>query len=172
MLVHQPLKNFYKKFLYHPFPVESSLHEHIHDHMNAEIATGTLKNMSDGVEYLTWTFLFRRLLKNPSYYQLDNVDPSTINEFLRNTVQQTLVELHESGCVKFDEDDPAAFEPTHMGKIASYYYLQYETMGVFHESLVKDASLNDLLRFVKRQFPTKCSFFVFEIKSSLFNKRI
>ena len=98
VLVHQPLKNFYKKFLYHPFPVESSLHEHIHDHINAEIATGTLKNVSDGVEYLTWTFLFRRLLKNPTYYQIDDVQPTTINTFLKNTVSSIHGQLFMASC--------------------------------------------------------------------------
>lgn len=30
-------KNFYRKFLYEPFPVESSLHTQLHDHINAEV---------------------------------------------------------------------------------------------------------------------------------------
>lgn len=41
-MVAEPKKNFYKKFLHEPFPVESSLHKKIHDHINAEIASGTL----------------------------------------------------------------------------------------------------------------------------------
>ena len=39
LLCHAPKKPFYRKFLYEPFPVESSLHESIHDNLNAEIAT-------------------------------------------------------------------------------------------------------------------------------------
>ena len=34
-------KNFYKKFLYEPFPVESSLHTQLTDHLNAEVRMGT-----------------------------------------------------------------------------------------------------------------------------------
>ena len=41
-MVAEPKKNFYKKFLHEPFPVESSLHKQMHDHINAEIASGTL----------------------------------------------------------------------------------------------------------------------------------
>jgi activating signal cointegrator complex subunit 3 len=40
--VAEEKKNFYKKFLYEPFPVESSLASQITDHINAEIASGTL----------------------------------------------------------------------------------------------------------------------------------
>jgi activating signal cointegrator complex subunit 3 len=41
-MVSEEKKNFYKKFLYEPFPVESSLAGQITDHINAEIASGTL----------------------------------------------------------------------------------------------------------------------------------
>lgn len=50
------------QFLYEPFPVESSLRERLHDHINAEIVSGTICNKQDAVHYLTWTYLFRRLV--------------------------------------------------------------------------------------------------------------
>jgi replicative superfamily II helicase len=61
ILVHDIKKNFYKKFLHEPFPVESSLHECLHDHINAEIATGTIKTKQDAMDYITWTYLYRRV---------------------------------------------------------------------------------------------------------------
>lgn len=63
-------KIFYKKFLHEPFPVESSLHKQLHNHLNAEIATGSLHNVRDCIEYLSWTYYFRRLMMNPAYYGL------------------------------------------------------------------------------------------------------
>lgn len=53
----------YFQFLYEPFPVESSLKEQLHDHINAEIVSGTICHKEDAVHYLTWTYLFRRLVK-------------------------------------------------------------------------------------------------------------
>lgn len=41
-MVHEPKKNFYKKFLYEPFPVESNLLNVLHDHLNAEICSETI----------------------------------------------------------------------------------------------------------------------------------
>ncbi|XP_057950653.1 DExH-box ATP-dependent RNA helicase DExH14 isoform X2 [Malania oleifera] len=61
ILVHEPKKSFYKKFLYEPFPVESSLREQLHDHINAEIVSGTICHKEDAVHYLSWTYLYRRL---------------------------------------------------------------------------------------------------------------
>ncbi len=43
-------------------------------------------HMQDGIEYLTWTFLFRRILKNPTYYQLDDIKATTINKYLRDCI--------------------------------------------------------------------------------------
>lgn len=54
---------FYLQFLYEPFPVESSLREQLHDHINAEIVSRTICHKEDAMHYLTWTYLFRRLVR-------------------------------------------------------------------------------------------------------------
>jgi replicative superfamily II helicase len=67
ILVHDIKKDYYKKFLHEPFPVESSLHLSLHDHLNAEIAMGTIKSTLDALNYMSWTFLFRRVRMVPFY---------------------------------------------------------------------------------------------------------
>lgn len=61
VFVHDIKKNFYKKFLHEPFPVESSLHKCLHNHFNAEIVSGTIVSKQDAVDYLTWTYLYCRI---------------------------------------------------------------------------------------------------------------
>ncbi|CAG2200391.1 ASCC3 [Mytilus edulis] len=61
----QTSKHFYKRFLYEPFPVESNLLEVLPDHLNAEIVAGTITSKQDAMDYITWTYFFRRLVMNP-----------------------------------------------------------------------------------------------------------
>lgn len=89
--------------MYEPFPVESSLMGVLPDHFNAEIVAGTIKTKQDAIEYLTWTYLIQRLMKNPEYYGLHSLDESSINKFLSDLVEQCIGTLYSSYCVEIDE---------------------------------------------------------------------
>ncbi|PIO61690.1 helicase protein [Teladorsagia circumcincta] len=58
-------KTFYKRFLYEPFPVESSLLPVLANHVNAEINAGTITSKQGIMEYIAGTYLYRRLFANP-----------------------------------------------------------------------------------------------------------
>ena len=73
------------------------------DHMNAEIVAGTISSKQDAMDYLTWTYFFRRLLMNPTYYHLEDTSQDSINEFLSNLVQSTTCELARSFCIEVAE---------------------------------------------------------------------
>ncbi|KAJ8643830.1 hypothetical protein MRB53_005578 [Persea americana] len=145
ILVHEPKKSFYKKFLYEPFPVESSLREQLHNHFNAEIVSGTISHKEDAVHYLTWTYLFRRLVFNPSYYGLEDAESETINSYLSRLVQNTLEDLEDSGCIKMNEN---TVEPLMLGSIASQYYLSYTTVSMFGSNISSNTSLEVFLHIL------------------------
>ncbi|KAL3528461.1 hypothetical protein ACH5RR_007783 [Cinchona calisaya] len=145
ILVHEPKKSFYKKFLYEPFPVESSLREQLHDHINAEIVSGTICHKEDAMHYLTWTYLFRRLMVNPAYYGLDDVEPGNLNSYLSSLVQSTFEDLEDSGCIKINED---SVDPMMLGSIASQYYLRYTTVSMFGANIGPDTSMEVFLHIL------------------------
>ncbi|KAL7114962.1 hypothetical protein ACP275_04G154200 [Erythranthe tilingii] len=142
ILVHEPKKSFYKKFLYEPFPVESSLREQLHDHINAEIVSGTICHKEDAVHYLTWTYLFRRLMVNPAYYGLEDTDPGTLSSYMSSLALSTFEDLEDSGCIKIDED---RVEPMMLGSVASQYYLKYTTVSMFASNVEADTTLEVFL---------------------------
>ena len=48
------------------------------DHINAEIASGTISNKQNCLDYLTWTYYFRRIVKNPTFYNVPSTDHKSI----------------------------------------------------------------------------------------------
>ncbi|KAJ4821369.1 Activating signal cointegrator 1 complex subunit 3 [Rhynchospora pubera] len=142
ILVHEPKKSFYKKFLYEPFPVESSLRECLQDHINAEIVSGTISHKEDAVHYLTWTYLFRRLVANPSYYDLENIEPHSVNSYLSRLVETTFEDLEDGGCIKVEENSVNSLM---LGSIASQYYLSYRTVSMFGSKIGSNTSLEVFL---------------------------
>ncbi|KAL2364240.1 hypothetical protein RJZ56_002810 [Blastomyces dermatitidis] len=128
-------KAFYKHFLHTGFPVESTLHQVLHDHLGAEVSAGTITTKQDALDYLTWTFFFRRLHKNPSYYGLEisaeehntMAAQQMASDFMIDLVDKSLEELAESSCVLLDSAT-GYVDPTPYGKIMSYYYLSHKTI--------------------------------------------
>ncbi|XP_067947750.1 activating signal cointegrator 1 complex subunit 3-like [Watersipora subatra] len=145
IFVHDVKKHFYKKFLYEPFPVESSLLGVLADHMNAEIVAGTVTNKQAAMDYVTWTYFFRRLVQNPTYYELDDTDPEHLNKYLSALVERTLRELQDSGCISIEEDN-YNLHPETLGRISSYYYLSHVSVRMFSEKLEKQTSIEQVLQ--------------------------
>ena len=146
LLCHAPRKEYYKKFLYEPFPVESHLDHFLHDHMSAEIVTRTIENKQDAVDYLTWTFYYRRLSQNPNYYNLTGSTHRHLSDALSELVETTLADLEASKCISIEDDMDVA--PLNLGMIGSYYYISYTTIELFAASLTAKTKLKGLLEIV------------------------
>lgn len=146
ILCHAPRKEYYKKFLYESFPVESHLQHYLHDNFNAEIVSGTIHNKQEAVDYLTWTFMYRRLAQNPNYYNLQGASNAHLSDHLSDLVETTLGDLEASKCVLTEED----FEVTasNLGLIASHYYISYTTMERFSNSVTSKTKMKGLLEIL------------------------
>ncbi|XP_074274813.1 DExH-box ATP-dependent RNA helicase DExH12-like [Silene latifolia] len=146
ILCHAPRKEYYKKFLYEAFPVESHLHHYLHDNLNAEIVVGVVESKQDAVDYLTWTFMYRRLTQNPNYYNLQGVSHRHLSDYLSELVENTLSDLEASKCISIDDD--MDLSPLNLGMIASYYYVSYTTIERFSSSLTPKTKLKGLLEIL------------------------
>ena len=153
ILVHDQKKHFYKKFLYEPFPVESSLMDVLPDHLNAEVVAGTVGSKQEALDYFTWTYFFRRLVQNPSYYGLEfdeegqGREKNAINSFLSSSIDKALGVLESCYCVEVGEDG-RTLAPTPLGRIASYYYMSHASIQVLHDKLHPDNTLEEVLHIL------------------------
>ncbi|KAH9647072.1 DExH-box ATP-dependent RNA helicase DExH12 [Citrus sinensis] len=140
ILCHAPHKEYYKKFLYEAFPVESHLHHFLHDNFNAEIVAGVIENKQDAVDYLTWTF---RLTQNPNYYNLQGVSHRHLSDHLSELVENTISDLEATRSIIMEDDMDLC--PSNYGMIASYYYISYKTIECFSSSLTSKTKMKGLL---------------------------
>ena len=81
----------------------------------------------DAVDYLTWTYFYRRMTLNPNYYNLQGVTHRHLSDHLSELVEATLTDLEQSKCISVEEDMDTV--PLNLGMIASYYYINYSTIG-------------------------------------------
>ena len=121
LMCYTPRREYFVKFLQEALPVESDLASNLHDCLNAEIVVGTVTSKQDAVDWMTWTFLYRRLAPNPNYYNLSGRTAQHINDFLSQLIEETVEDLQNAKCIKVDEETEMDIEPVNFGKIAAFY---------------------------------------------------
>merc|ERR1712168_883144 len=146
LLCQSSKKDFFKKFLYEPLPIESHLDHCMHDHFNAEIVTKTIENKQGAVDYMTWTYLYKRMTMNPNYYSLQGVSYRHLSDHLSELVETTLNELEHSKCISIEDDMDTA--PLNLGMIAAYYYINYTTIELFSMSLGNKTKIRGLIEII------------------------
>eukprot|EP00043_Microstomoeca_roanoka_P014404 m.142887 g.142887 ORF g.142887 m.142887 type:complete len:2149 (-) comp16005_c1_seq1:147-6593(-) len=147
LLCQSTKKQNFTKFLNEPLPVESHLDYVLHDHFNAEVVTKIIERKQDAVDYLTWTFMYRRMTQNPNYYNLHGVTHRHLSDHLSELVETTLNDLAESKCIAIDDDNDE-ISPLNLGMIAAYYYIDYTTIELFSRSLTDKTKLKGLLDII------------------------
>merc|ERR1740138_822574 len=146
LLCFGPKKDALKRLLHEPLPVESHLDHFLHDHINAEIVTKTIENKQDAVDYLTWTFYYRRLAQNPNYYNLQGGSHRHVSDHLSELVENVVGDLEEAQCVAVD--DEMDLSALNLGMIAAYYCVKYTTVELFATSVAKKSKIPALLEVV------------------------
>jgi len=129
LFCYTPKKESLRKFLFEPYPIESHFHHYTSEYLNAEIASNVIKDKSHCIDWLTWTFLYRRIEQNPNYYNLQGTSDTHKNDYLSELVDNSVTELEKAKCIKSDED--GGFESLNGGLVASYYYVKVLTLNIF-----------------------------------------
>ncbi|KAJ8984827.1 hypothetical protein NQ317_013026 [Molorchus minor] len=137
----------YESFFFEPFPVESNLLEFLPDHVNAEVANGNIMTKMQLIEFIQSTFFYRRLLANPSYYQMEpDYDPE---QYVSELADSVITTLKEHDCIARQEEElKFLYEPTFIGILGAQYYLSYKTISFLSENIQQDNSIDELLRLI------------------------
>ncbi|WP_336035486.1 DEAD/DEAH box helicase [Halobacterium yunchengense] len=127
----------YRELLREGKEIESRLAGNLAEHLNAEIAMGTIRGLGDVMDWLETTFYYRRAQSEPEAYDFPN---------LRERVRDTLDDLVAEGFVETDDD--LGLSATRLGVLASTYYLRLDTAREFRDVAAEDADEASVLRAV------------------------
>ena len=140
-------REYYKKFLNEALPIESHLQVYLHDAFVSEISTKMIASTQDAVDWATYTYFYRRLLANPSYYGLTDTSHEGLSTHLSELVETTLKDLAKAEIIELDEEDDTV-TPRNAAMIAAYYNISFVTMQTFLLSLTGRTKLKGILEIV------------------------
>ncbi|KIW33062.1 uncharacterized protein PV07_04561 [Cladophialophora immunda] len=147
LMVSAVKREYYKKFLNEALPIESHLQAWLHDAFVTEISTKTIASTQDAVDWTTYTYFYRRLLANPSFYGLNDTSHDGLSTHLSELIETTLKELSDAKIIDLDEEDDSV-SPLNPAMIAAYYNISFITMQTFLLSLTARTKLKGLLEIV------------------------
>jgi activating signal cointegrator complex subunit 3 len=133
-------------------PIESNFIKQLADHLNAEIVGGTVTNLREAATWLSYTYLYVRMLKNPLAYGISSdqkADDPRLRSHLLELVKQSASYLSLNKMVTF-HGESGNLSMTTLGRVAAHFYIQAESVTTFNDMMALKPSPTDidLLRMV------------------------
>jgi pre-mRNA-splicing helicase BRR2 len=112
------------------------------------VVLGSISNIRDAVNWLSYTYLYIRMRRNFELYGVNEEecenDPTLI-QIRINLAHTAALKLNKAGMIKYDRRSGTLL-PTAIGKVASHYYIKCDSMQIYNEELKPHMSTIDLFR--------------------------
>ncbi|KAL4219964.1 ATP-dependent DNA helicase MER3 [Mactra antiquata] len=129
--------------------IESSLHKNLIEHLNAEIVLNTITDISVAVEWIKYTFLYIRVMKNPVFYGIPcGLAKVAIDRRLQDLCLKSLNQLNSLKLVDMN-DSNLDIKSTVYGRLMARYYISFKTAELFL-GLKGDESIIDLIGIISK----------------------
>ncbi|SCU87351.1 LAFA_0E06216g1_1 [Lachancea sp. 'fantastica'] len=150
-------KEYYKKFLSEPLPVESFMYYYLPDAISREISAGVIETKQDCIDWLTFTLLYRRIHGNPSFYGVKDVSPVGISAYLTEQVEEVTDDLVKCSIIEVEDTeeshednnnedhDSSILSPLNGCLISAYYNISFTSMRIFQQQLSRGSGLRTIL---------------------------
>jgi pre-mRNA-splicing helicase BRR2 len=139
---------YYLSLMNQQLPIESQMISKLVDNLNAEIVLGTVQNIREAAEWLSYTYLYVRMIKEPQLYGVSNesllVDKYLLQRRL-DLIHSAAIQLDKCHLIRYDRKT-GNFQVTEHGRIASHYYCTHETIAMYNQLLKPTLSEIDLFR--------------------------
>ncbi|KAL6941353.1 hypothetical protein ACO0RG_002482 [Hanseniaspora osmophila] len=161
ILTTEKTKQYYSKFLSEGEPLESFFPFNLGEFLLSECSNGIVTSKSDIMEWITYSYFYRRIHANPSYYGVKDTSSIGLSAYLTELFEGVLKELAEArlltiedselgtstseGPTENEESDPALV-PSAGAVISSHYSLSLTTTESFMSNLPK---INNISKFLE-----------------------
>ncbi|ODQ78795.1 hypothetical protein BABINDRAFT_167978 [Babjeviella inositovora NRRL Y-12698] len=149
---HTSKKDYYVKFLHEALPIESFMPLYLPDALVNEISTRIIQSRQDCIDWLTFTYFYRRLQMNPSFYDVKDSSHLGLSEHLSELIESVLAELVEANLVEVnaqeEEEEEEEITPLNGSMIAAYYNISFVTMQTFALSLSAKSKMKSIMEIV------------------------
>ena len=146
IITNQTDIQYYLAVLNQQLPIESQLISKVVDNLNAEVVAGNVKSIKEAVDWLSFTYFYIRILVSPDLYKVPQVDDDGTFKLFRNNLAHTIFSiLSEQNMLLYNESSGVVV-PTELGRIASYFYIKYETMNIYNQELSGNVSIIDIFK--------------------------
>ncbi|KAH7919595.1 Sec63-domain-containing protein [Leucogyrophana mollusca] len=139
---------YYLSLLNQQLPIESQFVAKLADNLNAEIVLGTVRNRDEAVQWLGYTYLYVRMLKSPGLYGVGVDYQEEDNGLIQkraDIAHSAAVLLEKCHLIKYERSS-GRFQSTELGRIASHYYVTYNSMATYNQHLRPTMSTLELFR--------------------------
>jgi pre-mRNA-splicing helicase BRR2 len=139
---------FYLSLMNQQLPIESQMVTKLPDMLNAEAVLGNVQTVREAAAWLGYTYLFVRMLRNPSLYGVTPEEAERDSSLLQRRIDlahsaATILDKHN--LVKYDRKS-GAIQVTTLGRVASHYYVTHDSISVFNEYLKPAMSEIEIFR--------------------------
>ena len=154
IITTEPEAPLYAAVVAHKAPIESHLIPQLADSLLAEVAGGSLSTVEEAAEWLKYTFLFVRMLQNPSLEWMphfaskrpaDGEDVSLWGVRLR-LCHSVAKELARNELLRYGEN--LEMTVTARGNVASAFMLPYNTLRTIEAYLHPTSALPELIHLL------------------------
>lgn len=136
---------FYLSLINSQLPIESQMIKKLVDCLNAEIVLGGISTREDAIEWLGYSYLYIRMMREPKIYGVNTTDDDALRKYRANLVHTACLLLEKSRMISYDRRS-GIIRGTDFGRIASFHYLTHGTVKFFLRSLKPSQSECDILR--------------------------
>lgn len=124
----------YLSLLTNQIPIESNFITYLADNLNAEVALGTISNVEEAIKWLSYTYLFVRMQLNHHVYGITASEDPNLERKRKELINAAATSLDKAKMIRYNVNT-GDLSATELGRIASHFYLKYDTVEIFNEMM-------------------------------------